>query len=100
MAAPAGKVKYSGGKRGGDSGRQQLVDPIVGSELSRAVRTPTPCVFDGILEIDGERVIRPGGNVEFIGPELQKLSRPDRCDERDFFMNAAINRLAKNGTSS
>lgn len=46
---------------------------------------------------DNTHLIRPGGNVEFIGPELKKLSRPDRCDERAFFMNAAINGLAKSG---
>ena len=46
---------------------------------------------------DNTHIIRPIGKVEFIGTELKKLSRPDRCDDRSFFLNAAINGLAKEG---
>ncbi len=46
---------------------------------------------------ENTHVIRPGGHVEFIGAELRKLSRPDRCDERAFYMNAAMNGLVKEG---
>jgi len=42
-------------------------------------------------------VIRPGGEVEFIGAELRKLPRPERADERSFFLNAAMNGLVKEG---
>ncbi len=35
--------------------------------------------------------------MEFIGSEIRKLPRPDRCDERSFFMNAAMNGLVKEG---
>jgi hypothetical protein len=46
---------------------------------------------------ENTHVIRPGGAVEFIGPEIRKLSRPDRCDERAFYMNVAMNGLVKEG---
>lgn len=46
---------------------------------------------------DNTHIIRPVGRVEFIGAELKKLSRPDRCDDRSFFLNVAINGLAKEG---
>lgn len=46
---------------------------------------------------DNTHLIRTGGKVEFIGMELRKLQRPDRADERSFYMNAAVNGLAKEG---
>jgi hypothetical protein len=46
---------------------------------------------------ENTHVVRPGGQVEFIGAELRKLSRPDRCDDRAFYMNAAMNGLVKEG---
>ena len=46
---------------------------------------------------ENTHLIRPGGQVEFIGPELRKVARPDRADERSFYMNAAVNGLAKDG---
>jgi len=46
---------------------------------------------------ENTHLIRPGGQVEFIGAELRKLSRPDRCDERAFYMNAAMNGVVKEG---
>lgn len=46
---------------------------------------------------DNTHVIRPGGQVEFIGPQIRKLPRPDRCDERSFYMNVAMNGLVKEG---
>ncbi|MEI6340365.1 MAG: hypothetical protein WCR07_00280 [Verrucomicrobiota bacterium] len=42
-------------------------------------------------------VIRPGGKVEFIGPELRKFPTPRNCDERSFVMNVAMNGLVKEG---
>ncbi len=41
--------------------------------------------------------ILPGYAVEFIGPQLAKLKRPERADERAFYMTAAMNAMAKNG---
>lgn len=42
-------------------------------------------------------LIRPGGEVEFIWSKLKSVKRPDRCDERSFYMNLAMNSLAKDG---
>jgi hypothetical protein len=46
---------------------------------------------------ENTHLIRAGGKVEFIGTELRKLARPDRADERSFYMNAAMNGLSKDG---
>ena len=46
---------------------------------------------------DNTHIIRPGGHVEFIGPELRKMVRPDRADERSFYLNIAMNGLTKDG---
>lgn len=46
---------------------------------------------------ENTHIIRPGGQVEFVGAELRKLTRPERCDERAFYMNAAMNGLTKEG---
>jgi hypothetical protein len=42
-------------------------------------------------------LIRPGGKVEFIGAELRKMLRVDRADERSFYLNVAMNGLAREG---
>src|SRR5687767_11526439 len=42
-------------------------------------------------------LIRPSGRVEMLGPLLMKAKRPDRSDERSFYMNVAVNALAKEG---
>ncbi len=47
--------------------------------------------------VDNTHIIRPGGNVEFIGPELRKLRKPDRADNRSFYLNCAMNGLTKEG---
>jgi len=46
---------------------------------------------------DNTHIIRPGGQVEFIGVELRKLPKPDRTDDRAFYMNLAMNGLTKEG---
>jgi hypothetical protein len=46
---------------------------------------------------ENTHIIRPGGQVEFIGSELRKAPRPDRADERSFYMNLAMNGLTKDG---
>ncbi len=46
---------------------------------------------------DNTHIIRPGGQVEFVGTELRKVVRPDRADERAFYMNVVMNGLAKDG---
>ncbi len=66
------------------------------------VRSQTAAVGSEYLTLrwggrDNTHIIRPGGQVEFIGPELRKLTRPDRCDERSFYLNSALNGLVKEG---
>jgi len=46
---------------------------------------------------ENTHLIRPGGKVEFIGTELRKLVKPDRADDRAFYMNVAMNGLSKEG---
>jgi|SRR5437660_10409698 len=46
---------------------------------------------------DNTHVIRPSGNVELLGSQLSKIKRPDRADDRSFYMNIALNALAKEG---
>jgi hypothetical protein len=46
---------------------------------------------------DNTHIVRPGGQVEFIGMELRKMPRPDRADDRAFYMNVAMNGLTKEG---
>jgi hypothetical protein len=42
-------------------------------------------------------LIRPSGNVEFLGRSLMSIKRPDRADDHSFYMNIAMNALAKEG---
>jgi hypothetical protein len=46
---------------------------------------------------ENTHVIRPSGNVEFIGTQLTKIKKPDRADDRSFYMNVALNALAREG---
>lgn len=46
---------------------------------------------------DNTHLIRPNGQVEFIGHQLRGIPRPDRADERSFYMNVAMNGLTKEG---
>jgi hypothetical protein len=46
---------------------------------------------------DNSYVIRPNGQVEFVGPQLAKVKKPDRVDDRSFYMNIVMNALAKEG---
>ena len=46
---------------------------------------------------ENTHVIRPNGKVEILGPVLAKIPRPDRVDERAFYMSIAINAMAKEG---
>lgn len=42
-------------------------------------------------------VIRPNGEVQFLGPLFAQARRPDRADERAFLMSIAMNAVAKEG---
>jgi hypothetical protein len=46
---------------------------------------------------DNTLVIRPNGEVEFVGGQLKNFKKPDRADERSFFMNVVMNGLAREG---
>lgn len=46
---------------------------------------------------DNTHIIRPGGQVEFVGPELRKMHKPNRADDRSFYLNCAMNGLTKEG---
>jgi len=46
---------------------------------------------------ENTHLIRSSGKVEFLGPILTKVSRPDRVDDRAFFMTLAMNAAAKEG---
>jgi hypothetical protein len=40
-------------------------------------------------------VIRHGGKVEMAWPQLNGVKKPERADERSFYMNIVVNALAK-----
>jgi hypothetical protein len=42
-------------------------------------------------------VIYPGGKVELLGSKFKGVKKPDRADERSYFMNLATNALARQG---
>lgn len=46
---------------------------------------------------DETHFIRPNGEVEFLGPLLQKVAEVDKADEKDRLMNVALNAVAKEG---
>lgn len=46
---------------------------------------------------DNTHIILSNGDVKSLGSQLTKISKPNRTDERAFYMNIAINSLAKEG---
>jgi len=46
---------------------------------------------------DNTHLIRANGSVEFLKPLLMKVTRPDRSDDRSYYMNVAMNAVAKEG---
>jgi hypothetical protein len=46
---------------------------------------------------DNTHVIRPGGEVEFVGNQLKNFKKPDRTDDRSFYMNVVMNGMAREG---
>jgi hypothetical protein len=46
---------------------------------------------------ENTHLVRASGKVEFLGQLFTKLQRPERVDERAFYMNIAMNALAKEG---
>jgi hypothetical protein len=46
---------------------------------------------------DNTHVVRPSGEVEFVGPQFEKIKKPNRADDRSFYMNVVMNALSKEG---
>jgi hypothetical protein len=46
---------------------------------------------------ENTHLIRSNGKVEILGQILNQTSRPDRTDERTFYMNIAMNAVAREG---
>ena len=46
---------------------------------------------------ENTHVIRANGRVEFLATVLGKVPRPDRSDDRAFYMNLAMNAVAREG---
>jgi hypothetical protein len=46
---------------------------------------------------DNTHLIRSNGKVEMLGPILNRVTRPDRTDDRAFYMNIAMNSVAREG---
>jgi len=46
---------------------------------------------------DNTHIVRPGGQIENTSGELRKAKKPDRADDRAFYMNLVVNGLAKEG---
>jgi hypothetical protein len=46
---------------------------------------------------ENTHVIRANGKVEFLTAVLGKTQRPDRTDDRAFYMNLAMNAVAREG---
>jgi len=47
--------------------------------------------------LDNTHVIRPGGEVEFVGSQLRNIKRPDRSNDRSLYMNVVMNGMAQHG---
>jgi len=46
---------------------------------------------------ENTHLIRPGGIVELLGSKFKGVKKPDRADERSYFMNVAMNTLTTEG---
>ena len=46
---------------------------------------------------ENTHLVRPSGKVEMLAPLLNKVQRPDRTDDRAFYLNIAMNAVAKEG---
>ncbi len=70
--------------------------------LSSAAETPAVAIAFEYATIrwdgrDNTCVILPSGNVELVGAKLKAVNRPDRVDERAFYMNVVMNSLGRDG---
>src|SRR5262249_9919 len=77
-----------------------LLAVVLAFRLYSAESKPSPAYEYATIRWAGKentQIIRPRGQVEFIGPELRKMPKPERADERSFYMNLAMNGLTKEG---
>jgi hypothetical protein len=77
-----------------------LIAAFIISRLVAAEQQPISKIEYATIRWAGREnthVIRPGGHVEFVGTELRKVVKPDRTDERAFYMNVVMNGLTKDG---
>ncbi len=42
-------------------------------------------------------IVYPDGRVDFVGKELEKVTRPDDANKRAFYMTLAVNKMAAQG---
>jgi hypothetical protein len=74
-----------------------ILFPVFGADST----APTPGNFEYVTirwgGRDNTHVIRPNGEVEFVGGQLKNFKKPDRADDRSFYMNIVMNGLAREG---
>jgi hypothetical protein len=46
---------------------------------------------------DNTYVILPSGKIDFVGSQLKAIKKPDRVDERAFYLNVTMNSLGDKG---
>lgn len=78
-----------------------LLALIITPSKSLAADSPTPVTYEYITirwgGRDNTHVIRPNGQVEFVASQLKNFKKPDRADDRSFYMNIIMNGLAREG---
>ena len=76
---------------------------LLGAVLPRmfAAESPSRATYEYVTirwaGKENTHIIRPGGNVEFIGGQLRQARKPDKADDRSFYLNVAMNGLTKEG---
>lgn len=75
---------------------------LVGLTLGASDTAPQSSVSYEYITIrwsgpENTQVIRPGGEVEFVGKQLRNFKRPEHADDRSFYMNIVMNGLAREG---
>lgn len=46
---------------------------------------------------DNTYIVLPSGKVDFVGTQLKAIKKPDRVDERVFYLNVTMNSLGEKG---
>ena len=74
-----------------------LTIPLNAADTTNA---PSPRLEYATIHWDGRdntHIVLPNGEVKSLGSQLTKISKPNRTDDRAFYMNIAMNSLAKEG---